>query len=254
MSVDLRLGRWETELADVTCDALICDPPYGARTHQAAPGEREDGYSSNGSTPAYSAWTAEDVAAFVASWSPRCRGWMLALTSHDLIPAWELAYEAAGRQAFAPVACVATGSTFRQLADGPSSWTVYAMVARPRAKEWIGSGGLPGAYTGSRSSEAGGGRGKPLWMVSAFVRDYSKPGDLVCDPVAGWGTTAAAAIGLGRRFVGAEMDPAAHAEALRRLGRGVQMDLLGGAAADQEQGPRARTQRVRKRRANGEAR
>jgi hypothetical protein len=245
-AIDLRLGRWEDVLADVTCDALITDPPYGARTHESAPGKRSDGYSAEGSTPGYDAWTPADVAAFVSSWSPRVRGWMLALTSHDLIPAWENAYSSVDRQFFAPVACVMNGSTFRQLADGPSSWTVYAMVARPRGKEWVGSGGLPGAYTGPRSVEAGGGRGKPAWLVSAFVRDYSKPGDLIADPLAGWGGTAAAATGAGRSFVGAECDAAAHGEAVRRLSRGVQMDLLAG--------PPAGSQRVRKRRANGERR
>jgi 23S rRNA G2445 N2-methylase RlmL len=31
---DLRLGRWQDVLADVTeCDAVITDPPYGERTH-----------------------------------------------------------------------------------------------------------------------------------------------------------------------------------------------------------------------------
>lgn len=34
MSADLRLGRWQDVLADVECDALICDPPYSARTHK----------------------------------------------------------------------------------------------------------------------------------------------------------------------------------------------------------------------------
>ena len=30
--IDLRLGRWQDVLADVTtCDAVICDPPYSAR-------------------------------------------------------------------------------------------------------------------------------------------------------------------------------------------------------------------------------
>jgi len=32
---DLHLGRWQDELADLECDAIICDPPYGARAPSA---------------------------------------------------------------------------------------------------------------------------------------------------------------------------------------------------------------------------
>ena len=66
--------------------------------------------------------------------------------------------------------------------------------------------------------------------MNALVRDYSRPGDLVCDPFAGWGSTLAAAVANGRRAIGAEMDAAAHAEAVRRLGRPLQIDMFGGAA------------------------
>ncbi len=76
--IDLRLGDWKKALADVeTVDAIICDPPYGARTH--------------------------DVKAFVKSWSPRCSGWFVAMTSHDLLPVYAAALEAAGRYVFAPL-------------------------------------------------------------------------------------------------------------------------------------------------------
>lgn len=245
--VDLRLGRWQDVLDGVTCDSWISDPPYGARTHESEAGERSDGHSSEGLAPQYAHLTPEDVYAIVRSWSPRVRDWMVPLTSHDLIPHWEDAFAEAGRYTFAPVPCVMRGMSFRKQGDGPSSWTAYAIASRPRAKRFIGSGCRDGAYVGVAGREAGGGRGKPMWLMNALVRDYSAPGALVCDPFAGWGTTAAAALGLGRQFVGAEMDAAAHAEAQRRLKRGVQIDLLEGVAP-----LRAPTQRVRKRRANGD--
>ncbi len=227
---EMRLGDWRTVLGDVTCDALICDPPYGARTHKSAPSERYDDYNVDACTPSYSAWGPDDVSAFVSSWSGRCRGWMVALTSHDLVPAWEAAYEIADRYCFAPIPCVMRGMSVRMAGDGPSSWTVFAVVARPRSKGFATWGSLDGAYTGPRPAEAGGGRGKPPWLMNALVRDYSKPGDLVCDPFAGWGSTLAAAIANGRRAIGAEIDSAAFAEARRRLARPQQVDMFGGAA------------------------
>ena len=43
----------------------------------------------------------------------------------------------------------------------------------------------------------------PLALMGAIVRDYSKRGDLICDPCAGMATTAVAADMFGRLFVGA---------------------------------------------------
>lgn len=44
-----------------------------------------------------------------------------------------------------------------------------------------------------------------------LVDRLTKPGDLICDPFVGAGTTAVAALALGRRFVGCDIDPF-HAE------------------------------------------
>lgn len=231
---ELRYGRWQDALGGNEVDAIICDPPYGARTHAPSVGEgcRYDGVSVANIGPAghYDGWGAQDVHGFVASWSPRCRGWMVALTSHDLVPHWEEAHREAGRYCFAPVPCVMRGMSVRLAGDGPSSWTVYAIVSRPREVEFSRWGTLDGAYHGPRGSESGGGRGKPDWLMQALVRDYTRPGDLVCDPFAGWGSTLAAAVALGRRAIGSEMDADAFTEAKRRLARPLQVDMFGGAA------------------------
>ena len=71
--------------------------------------------------------------------------------------------------------------------------------------------------------------GKPLGLMRAIVRDYSHPGDLVCDPFAGAGTTLAAALLEGRRAIGSEVDPDAHAIAVTRVG-GAPCDASGQAS------------------------
>lgn len=227
----IAVGDWRHVLRDVAADVVICDPPYGSRTHapSVTEGTRYDGSTIAGIGPAglYAAWQPEDVYEFVGSWSQRCRGWIVSLTSHDLIPHWERAYEGTGaRYCFAPIPCVMRGMSVRLAGDGPSNWTVYAIVARPSTVEYSRWGTLDGAYVGPRGSETGGGRGKPDWLMRAIVRDYSKPGDLVVDPFAGWGSTLSAAIGLGRKALGAEIDPVVAAEAERRLARGVQTDMF----------------------------
>ncbi len=239
MQADLRLGRWQDVLADVECDALITDPPFGERTHGAwRDGERASGPGYKAGIAAklkrkaidYDHWTPEDVAAFVAHWSPRTRGWMVALTSHELAPAWQAAYEAAGRYCFAPLPCVTWGGSIRLQGDGPSSWTVWAMVARPRARKFQAWVTMPGAYVVQRPANDGaiwgGGRGKSIDLMKALLRDYSRPGDLICDPCAGHATTGVAALTMGRRFVGSECDEATFHRARKRLAETQVVDLF----------------------------
>src|SRR5213076_3011105 len=103
------------------------------------------------------------------------------------------------RYALCAIPCVITGMTCRMRGDGPSSWAVYAMVGRPKTRAFASWGTLPGAYVGPRSTESKGGRDKPPWLPEALVRDYTRPGDLVVDPFAGWATTLIAAVRSGRR-------------------------------------------------------
>ena len=103
------------------------------------------------------------------------------------------------------------------------------MVSRPRNREFATWGCLPGAYEGPTVKDAGIAGTKPLDLMRAIVRDYSRPGDLVCDPFVGSGTTALAALMENRRFIGAEQKKEHYDLALTRLSRGYVPDLFGGA-------------------------
>jgi site-specific DNA-methyltransferase (adenine-specific) len=215
-AIDLRLGRWQDVLTDVEVDAVICDPPYGERTHAGQPGQRGQdgaGFRSLG----YSSLDPYAVHEIVREWAPRTRGWMCFMTSHDLIPHYEAALSEAGRYVFAPLPVI-NRYLVRLAGDGPGSGSVWMMVARPRTSKMSKWGALPAWYIRSAGdAESPRQGGKPLGLMRAIVRDYSRPGDLVCDPFAGGGTTLAAAILEGRRAIGAEVDPAAHAVAMERL-------------------------------------
>ena len=58
---------------------------------------------------------------------------------------------------------------------------------------------------------------KPLRVLRQLVEWGSNPGDLVLDPFMGVGSTGVAAVELGRRFVGIELDEAYVAAARRRI-------------------------------------
>ena len=250
MSWDLRCGRWQDTLADVECDALIVDAPYSARTHgghDSAPtvgGNRSGAFvrKSDGGTYhrraiEYDGWTPEDVRAFVESWAPRTRGWIVTITDHMLAPVWDAALSNAGRYVFAPLPWVAHGSRVRLTGDGPSSWTCWIVVARPRDGAFRRWGTLPGAYVMTGENFATRGTNivagaKPPNLMRALVQDYTRPGDLVCDPCAGGGTTLLAAVQCGRRAIGSEMDPETHAQAVARLTRDArQIDLYAASEA-----------------------
>jgi DNA modification methylase len=48
---------------------------------------------------------------------------------------------------------------------------------------------------------------KPTELMDVLVRTYSNPGDVVCDPCAGSGSTGDAAIANGRKFLGWDKNP-----------------------------------------------
>lgn len=216
---------WRT-LLDVVpeCDAVIVDAPYSSKTHTGHDATKDwdqslsptyDGSARKGIN--YAAWSPADVAAFVALWSPRCRGWFVTITDHILVSAWSDALTAAGRYVFVPLPFVAPGSRVRLSGDGPSAWTCWIVVARPRTREFAHWGTLPGAYVlpggfGGAMPVVG---GKPIWLMNRLVEDYSRAGDLVCDPCMGAGTTLVGAIRAGRRAIGGDIN-AEHAQLAAR--------------------------------------
>lgn len=203
------------------CDLLCVDAPYSEKTHAGhdegtatanrckEPWPRTDGTKPRNDhrhqrrAVSYRFWTPDDVVEFVTAWHPVCAGWFVTITDHVLAPVWSDALEAVGRYVFAPLPYVAPGSRVRLSGDGPSAWTCWIVVARPRTREFASWGTLPGAYIlppgmAERMPVVG---GKPPWLLCRLVEDYSRPGDLIVDPCCGAGTTGIGAIRTGRRAV-----------------------------------------------------
>jgi SAM-dependent methyltransferase len=200
-------------------DCIITDPPYSERTHgghcagvamaqaKGTPGNVEITRRELD----YKHWAPDDVAAFADAAAPVSTGWVLALSDDVLCRFYRDSLERLDLTGFQPIPCVMPGMTVRLAGDGPSSWAVYANVARPKALHRWGT--LPGAYVGTPGRgpvrAEGWIGGKPLWLMRALVRDYSRPGDTILDPCCGGGTTGVAAIEAGRNFIGADIDPEA---------------------------------------------
>lgn len=228
--VTLHCARWQdVELPQ--CDAVITDTPYSERTHAAysprtdvlTACERDARWAAAGGVRReinYEAWSDADVEEAAAAWTTKARGWVCILSDDVLAPLWRTHLRANDRYSFAPVTVYEPGSRVRLAGDGPSNWSTYLMVSRPKAREFQKWGTLPGGYatpTGCGTERKPVVGGKALWLMRAIVRDYSRPGDLVIDPCAGGGTTALACRLEGRRCITVECDPATAEIARRRL-------------------------------------
>jgi len=231
--MELRCGDFREVLAGVECGAVITDPPYGERTHA-------DGASLSASASAsapvpigYRPMTPQGVAESAALWSGWCSGWLCVFSCDTLHPVWRAEMEAAGRYAFPAVPV--RQFVPRLVGDGPSRFGPYLTVSRPRMAEFMKWGTLPDWYSSATTRGYVRG-GKPLPLMQAIVSDYSRPGDLVCDPCAGGGTTLLAAAIEGRRAIGAELDPETFDKAVARLSRGYTPRMVLPARKKQKQG------------------
>lgn len=195
-------------------DSFATNVVGGRRTREQAYAARVSAGKSAGRRAIdYPFWTEADVQTFCAIWLPLCSGWVVTITDHVLAAAWGAAFAAHDRLVFPPLPLMETGSRVRMSGDGPSNWTCWLIVARPRSKEFVSWGTLRGGYVvpGEREINATGGTdrvvgGKPLLAMQCIVDDYSRRGGLVVDPTSGGGTTLRAALGTGRRCIGIEQD------------------------------------------------
>jgi site-specific DNA-methyltransferase (adenine-specific) len=223
-NIELRCGRWQDVLADVTkCDAIITDPPYSEQTHAGQrTGSRPLGGGGRKTTITYDGLTDNDID--TTAWFVESTGaaWVCIFSDHQAQPRWEKAIGNEGLYVFAPVLWVRSDPTPRLSGDGPTSSVEYVTVCRPRRRV-ADSGSRPGHYIGP-CDHVGHAGAKPLWLIRRLLMDYSRPGDLVVDPFAGGATTLLACAIEGRRCIGAELDPATYAKAVRRLSAGWTVD------------------------------
>lgn len=232
----IRLGRWQDVLADVgEVDAVITDVPYSERTvkgHRSGSLKRDKDNKVIGRGTLVDdaikyAGLTEQQTRDVATWAMSIsRRWFVSFCDHQQWMWMEDTCRRAKWMTFQPIPWVKSdGGTPRFTADGPSSSSEWILIARPRRR--CITRYRPGDYSTAPNYDKNGVLGaKPVGLMRAIVRDYSEPGDLVCDPFVGSGTTAIAALSEGRRFVGAEQKPEHHAIATARLARGYTPDLF----------------------------
>lgn len=215
-------------------DHVITDPPYESIMHEAkraAAGRkfRTDGRAEiKGLDFASIDAIRDDVARAMAV---VCRGWGLIFCAPEGVGRWADAINATSARYKRACVWVKPDSAPQFNGQGP------AMGAENFIAAWCGAGhahwnagGKRGVYT--HATNAGDRHGlhpteKPWRLMAELLGDFTGPGDLVCDPFMGTGSTGVACARLGRRFIGIEISEAYFDAACRRIEQAQrQPDLL----------------------------
>jgi DNA modification methylase len=204
-------------LGDKSVDVLITDPPYDQHTHSAqrigtTKVEQASGASYSRNTDlGFPPLTAADLARAAIQFSRVTKRWVLVFSSLEMISAWKEALEAAELQYIRAGIWVKQDACPQFTGDRPASGAEAIVIAHPPGrKRWNGGGrhalwtcpiviGRNGSDPRVHTTQ------KPLALMESLVRDFSEPGELICDPFAGSGTTGVAAVRNGRRFLGYEL-------------------------------------------------
>lgn len=221
-------------LADKSVDHVITDPPYEAEAHTLQRRTKSTFVGTTASREATGmlpAIRAIDFAPITADQRLRSgsemarvsRRWILAFCQAEAVGAWREVMVSGGAKWKRACVWIKPDGQPQLTGDRPGmGYESIACAHAPVRSEWNG-GGKHGVYTFHKQASGDSSQGvehptrMPMPLMEALVRDFTDPGELVCDPFAGSGTTGVACIRLGRRFVGWERDPKYHAIAVKRL-------------------------------------
>ena len=212
-------------LPDASVDLVCTDPPYNLAN-----------YSTGNIDPGWRRPFNNDVAdwdeeAFdPASWLPEIRrvlkptGNLFAFTSYNMLGRWHEAYDPAF-DTFQIVVWHKTNPPPKLRRAGFLNSCELIVAAWDRGHAWNFSRQRemhnfiegPICMGAERVKDPRHPTQKPVAVLRRLIAWGSRPGDLVLDPFMGVGSTGAAALAAGRRFVGIEIDPAYAAAAERRL-------------------------------------
>ena len=194
----LYLGDCRELLPTLKADAVVTDPPYGL------------GDKMSGGT-----WGAAEKYAHLRQWdSTDCGDAVASIVALDLPSiVWGGNYFA-----MPPSRCWLSWSKINAVETMASMELAWTNFDRP-SKEWRGRVGVHG--TGHPTQ-------KPIALMEWCI-GFLPDSNTIIDPYLGSGTTGVAAVKLGRRFIGVEIDPDYFAIAVRRItdavNGGVQNEL-----------------------------
>lgn len=204
-------------------DHVFADPPYEDEVHKAFGSIRQirtDGKQRSRHSSLDFESVNVDRNAFAELMVEYCDGWLLVFTLAEGMTSWRDDIQAHGGKWHGALFWVKPDAAPRFNGQGPARGAECAALA------WCGgghrswnAGGKRGVYThcvnvgrqGEHPTE------KPVPLMMEIVGDFTKPGQTICDPFMGSGTTGVACLKLGRSFIGIEQNPKWFDLACRRI-------------------------------------
>ncbi len=192
---------------------IVCDPPYEATLHDSKNKlqtrlRRDSGPDLRGLDFA----AIDDVReAVVAMASAACEGWFIAFCTVEGTYPWAQAINASPMKYKRACAWVKPDSTPQLNGQCPAQgYECFVCAWAGEGHSRWNAGGKRGVYRhlvnnperhGEHPTE------KPRRLMAEILADFTNPGDLICDPFMGSGTTGVAAVQMDRNFIGIERDP-----------------------------------------------
>lgn len=215
-------------MPDASVDHVITDPPYSEQVHKSVRGGGRHRLHNAATAPRVVDLGFEHLddatrLACAIQFARLVKRWILAFSDVESAHLWQRDLVDAGLRYRRTGAWLRIGGAPQFSGDGPAAgFEAIAMAHRPGRSRWNG-GGHAAVYTHPIVANRIGQRGsrchtaqKPLALMLELVELFADPGDIILDPFAGSGTTLVAAMRLGRRAIGIELDAAHCATARER--------------------------------------
>lgn len=189
---------------------VFSDPPYEDELHKAV--GKINRIRTDGRTVPDDL-TFDGVNALRPEISAACvavsAGWVILFTLAEGVRAWRDDLQAAGAKWDTTCFWVKPDASPRFNGQGPARGAECFVTcwAGKGHRRW-NAGGKRGVYTHNVNTGRQGEHPteKPVSLMAEIVADFSRPGDLICDPFMGSGTTGVACARLGRPFIGIEQN------------------------------------------------
>lgn len=197
------------------CCVVVTDPPYdekthaGTRTRSRALTERAKGQGpgrivARDAVGGVGYEPSSVLGGIVSACLAASASWVVAFCSLEMLGGYQ---RAAGKRWVRAGVWHRPDSAPQFTGDRPAQGCegIAIMHRTGHGMEWNG-GGSRGFWSCPTARDRQHPQQKPAALMRALVEAFSAPGDLIVDPFAGSGTTGVAALSLGRRFLGIEMD------------------------------------------------
>lgn len=197
-------------------DHVITDPPYSEETHGKTWRSAlmaEAGYprvSAAHKGLGFDAITAPEMCDF-ARWSAvNCRRWWIAFSDIEGVSAWMAVVRAAGLEYIRTCVWDKVDGTPQLSGDRPAVGAEAIVMAHPKGRKVWNGGGRRGVFRHATNGATQGPKPhpstKPLPLMRELVSLFTDPGETILDPFMGSGTTLRAAMDLGRKAIGIELE------------------------------------------------